>query len=495
MWDAKRALRRVRHALRHQQFPTVCRSDRILVVQPFYYGLSSIVRDYGDLLMVGLRLNRTIVLDRPASKGPFTGCKEPYLDCFFLPQSNCSLRGGTHTVAVESAGSTYVNGKYLPAGLQDGVREYAMTRSDGRTFELFRLRGVWNIQERFLHRGTYGSILYCAPAAEAHGGMPPLHGWAAMKGAKQPAPFLSVRELPDTPMTQRGDLMRWPFDAPFVPNTGLLFPEWLWDELVREGIVKLDLGPAFASRVRPANRAMLAQLASPELATSMKVSMLRSLLVGVAFTFRQHMRQMARTMLESQGYAPPMLAIHMRRTDKGLEDPFYAAFGHFMPTRYFFKIARTLEEHMNITFASVFVMSDSPAALRETRQHGWARREMRSDPAVLHNTWLERQTRDEVERGHSHVPLATKLLYQQNFVAELAAASHASYVVAGGSSGVGQMIAQSIAARTGVDPNVFGIWIEDWIGHAVPDIAARFMGMFPIKDIDHFAPQQAPPMS
>ena len=106
---------------------------------------------------------------------------------------------------------------------------------------------------------------------------------------------------------------------------------------------------------------------------------------------------------------------------------------------------------------------------------------MKGDPTILHNNWFETQKKikgeawmKQFERGYKEVSKDVKRQYQFSFLAEVfAAAKHSSYVLGSGSSGVGQIIAQNIAARTGVDPNEFGIWTEDWLATVMPELAAK----------------------
>jgi len=268
----------------------------------------------------------------------------------------------------------------------------------------------------------------------------------------------------------------WPFTAWVIPHTGKFFPEWLWNTFVRRDLVRLHDG----TRVRPASANMFEGY-SPDLVASMKTSMLRSLLVPAALTPLPPAIKMADEILGSQPYELPMLAIHIRRTDKTDEDPYYAAFHKFLPTKYFFKIARQLEEREGVTFKSVFIMTDTPGLVPQIKKSGVAKAEMRGDPTILHNNWFEVQKKlkgaaymKQFEGGYKHVSAEVKRQYQFSFLAEVfAAARHSSYVLGSGSSGVGQIIAQSIAARTGVDPNMFGIWTEDWLTTVVPELAAK----------------------
>ena len=213
----------------------------------------------------------------------------------------------------------------------------------------------------------------------------------------------------------------------------------------------------------------------------MKTSFLRSLLASVALMPLPRAVKMADEILASQQYELPMLAIHIRRTDKTDEDPYYAAYHEFLPTKYFFKIARQLEERTGITFKSVFIMTDTPGLVPEIKKSGLAKKEMKGNPTILHNNWFEEQKKvkgaawmHQFTRGYKAVSKDVKRQYQFSFLAEVfAAARHSLYVLGSGSSGVGQIIAQNIAARTGVDPNEFGIWTEDWLTTVMPELAAK----------------------
>eukprot|EP00937_MAST-01D_sp_MAST-1D-sp2_P004734 g4734.t1 len=221
---------------------------------------------------------------------------------------------------------------------------------------------------------------------------------------------------------------RWPFTAWVIPNTGKFFPEWIWTGLIERGLVRLHVG----GKVRKASPTMFEGLRD-DLVASMKTSMLRSLLAATAFQPLPLTEKMAGEMLASQQpFELPMVAIHVRRTDKAGEDPFYRRAGKFLPTKYFFKVARVLEDAEDITFKSVFVLTDTPALFKQLVESGEAGREMRGKPKLLHSNWFEKQRANngvahtyayQFQNGHTGVPATVKHTYQLNFLAEVAAAA------------------------------------------------------------------------
>ena len=100
---------------------------------------------------------------------------------------------------------------------------------------------------------------------------------------------------------------------------------------------------------------------------------------------------------------------------------------------------------------------------------------------LLHNNWFSEQKKkrgaewiNQFRGGYKSVSREVKRQYQYSFLAEVfAAARHSSYVIGSGSSGVGQIIAQTIASRVGADPNAFGVWTEDWLKYVVPELAEQ----------------------
>ena len=131
-------------------------------------------------------------------------------------------------------------------------------------------------------------------------------------------------------------------------------------------------------------------------------------------------------------------------------------------------------------------MTDTPDLFGKIKESGVAAKEMRGAPKLLHNNWFSEQKKkrgaewiNQFRGGYKSVSREIKRQYQYSFLAEVfAAARHSSYVIGSGSSGVGQIIAQTIASRVGADPNAFGVWTEDWLKYVVPELAEQ-------ADFDH----------
>jgi hypothetical protein len=270
---------------------------------------------------------------------------------------------------------------------------------------------------------------------------------------------------------------RWPFVAWVIPNTGQFEADWLWEKLAKDSHIKLSLGGK-KERTGPD----MFNGYPKYVVSSLKTSMIRALLVEAAFQLHPSITTMATKILSTQPFEQPMLAIHVRRTDKTDEDAYFAKFRKFMPLEYYFKIAKMLEDRNQIYFKSIFLLTDDFRVIEEVKSSGLTKT-LRHDPVVVsNNLWDEVKSgasSDAAEKlqqdqaflmGYKHIPKTMKVKYQYSFLAEVfAAAKHSTYVLGSGRSGVGQLISQLIGARYMTDPNAFTVWTEDWLPTIAPE--------------------------
>lgn len=145
------------------------------------------------------------------------------------------------------------------------------------------------------------------------------------------------------------------------------FPHWLWDEMHRRGLLRLQDGQTGKEVVE-------ADVPDADQYFQLKLSVLRAILTKRIFKPRAHIRAKAdalvgqwRTNLtHGESWSSPQtqqgkgLIVHMRRTDKKVDLGPHWHHIDFQSTAHLGQMVQTMEATLNSTFGHVFAMSDDP---------------------------------------------------------------------------------------------------------------------------------------
>jgi hypothetical protein len=109
------AVARLEQAWRTLQNPPSC--DRVMYMYPYYWGLTSQIRDYSDMAIVALAFGRTLHYVQDAYRIKWCG-HDAWLECFFEPLSSDRCRRKEHQLKKEpvltiSAWDSKINGMAL----------------------------------------------------------------------------------------------------------------------------------------------------------------------------------------------------------------------------------------------------------------------------------------------------------------------------------------------------------------------------------------------
>ncbi|CAM6095961.1 unnamed protein product [Calypogeia fissa] len=157
-------------------------------------------------------------------------------------------------------------------------------------------------------------------------------------------------------------------------------------------------------------------------------------------------------------WKPPVLAIHIRQTDKSVEDPYFIEHGVYRPIEDYEVHMKQMEEDYGFQWPSIFLISDSgtaresfvkllngndsavaPAPAPQLQQDG--KRYFMYD-------WIEDDHLQEKFKDHTKVPKALKYDMQVHFLATLYILEKiADHAIVTYSSNVGRFIGEIMAAK------------------------------------------------
>mmetsp|Transcript_883 Transcript_883/g.3216 ORF Transcript_883/g.3216 Transcript_883/m.3216 type:complete len:295 (+) Transcript_883:262-1146(+) len=218
-----------------------------------------------------------------------------------------------------------------------------------------------------------------------------------------------------------------------------IFPQWLWDELSREGHIWVEGHPKADLSTTPASH---------------RFFMLRALLVRYYCVPTFRVEDLAARIVngESSGFVPPlipydmrpMLTIHLRKTDKGVEDPYWVAHRKYRPVEVWIEAVRGLIS-APIKWKSLFIMSDDDTA-RDSLLVQLANEGITEGMNVIKDEWVLQQKSDKGQAiDHMHIRKHFKQEAMQHFVAQLFVAAHSDYSITTQSSNVGKFIMEMTA--------------------------------------------------
>ena len=249
-----------------------------------------------------------------------------------------------------------------------------------------------------------------------------------------------------------------------------LFPSTLWKALQQSGSIWLQSGEGHKELFPP-----FSVIRSNQDHWFLHMTaFLRVMAWKYLIPFRPEFVEIAAKALP-QDPARPMIAIHLRTTDKRKDANFAARLPQRYDERLVAAALRHIEGRTNVTFNSIFVMSDDWNAVNAVRK---AKKKLRNpDMDVLdldfNTLWEDLPYKAMFARcGHECVlPRFTphqREVFHRHFFKELWVASKADYLLGAGSSGVSQAISHLIGARLGVDPETRAFWFEDLLGITAP---------------------------
>jgi len=274
--------------------------------------------------------------------------------------------------------------------------------------------------------------------------------------------------------------------AQSLPNTGGLSLEvamnssWflqqsqgLWDELLAKRAVSYHFCGAAVLQGEAVESFL--RRAGPSFEHAQRLSMLRSLLLRVAFRPNEALQErtgelVAAARLPSLHERGPMLALHVRRTDKRKDfrgrsvAASLSKVGTGQSVSSFRSLVGWLEREAGAA-ASFFLMSDDPRTFREEVYEAlkgfFADGSIpRAQSSFVSAGSVSRLDGEALDAGHETWQHKREL-YRDVLAEALAAGRYASHVVGCGSAGITQLIAQLIGGRVGVDPNLVGLWEDD----------------------------------
>ncbi|BBM97585.1 hypothetical protein MPTK1_1g06780 [Marchantia polymorpha subsp. ruderalis] len=175
-------------------------------------------------------------------------------------------------------------------------------------------------------------------------------------------------------------------------------------------------------------------------------------------------------------WAPPVLAIHVRQTDKQYEDPYFRKTGNYRSVGDYAVQIQKLEKKYNFKWQSLFIISDSGTAMESLAmdmndiQNGTAPDSAngREGKRFIMYDWSFDMELIERMGGHTHIPPKMKYSAQEHFLATLYIIGKiADYAIVQYSSNVGRFISELIGVRHRLSsadklgPNAFSI-DSDW---------------------------------
>lgn len=112
----------------------------------------------------------------------------------------------TLSVLVTGAGSSEVNGCYLFKGRNGNAWEFELGNGDGRTFEMFKVKGTgwWNIMERV--RDSHPNPVHYGVESNSNAVLPPTDGWGSIKHKEY---WLGMSPMPKIEVTSGTTCSSW----------------------------------------------------------------------------------------------------------------------------------------------------------------------------------------------------------------------------------------------------------------------------------------------
>jgi len=183
----------------------------------------------------------------------------------------------------------------------------------------------------------------------------------------------------------------------------------------------------------------------------------------------------ARTGLAEAAKHGPLAVVHIRRTDKAIDflggaqrqderSAFAGGGGGVAPTLAAMgDVLLPWLERATQPLSGLFLMSDDWHSYEPDARRRLAQNLKNSSLSIM----FDRESRklepaDDAQLSRGHEAWGNKAAIGLQVLAEsYAAAEQAAYIVGCGSSGVTQLVAQLIAGRVGMDPNVLGLWEDD----------------------------------
>ncbi|KAG6545017.1 hypothetical protein Mapa_013709 [Marchantia paleacea] len=155
-------------------------------------------------------------------------------------------------------------------------------------------------------------------------------------------------------------------------------------------------------------------------------------------------------------WRPPVIAMHIRQTDKMMEDPYFRAHGKYRGVRDYIDLMKTMETKHTFEWQSVFIISDSGTAIdsfaRVLNGVGMGRApdsmNGRDGKRFVMYDWSWDDKLIERTGGHLKIPPAMKFAAQEHFLATLYIIHKiADYAYVSYSSNVGRFVGELVGAR------------------------------------------------
>ncbi|KAG6543713.1 hypothetical protein Mapa_014897 [Marchantia paleacea] len=181
--------------------------------------------------------------------------------------------------------------------------------------------------------------------------------------------------------------------------------------------------------------------------------------------------------MERPLWMPPVLALHVRQTDKKWEDPYFQQHKKYRSVDDYFEQMKSMEEQFNFRWESIFIISDSGSAIQSLAQ---ALNNVTGLPDSLNGQegkrfimydWTYDNALIERLGGHTKIPSDMKHSAQEHFLATLYIIHKiADYAIVQYSSNVGRFLSEIIggkhrlASPDPVGPNAFSVdvfWVHN----------------------------------
>ncbi|KAL3676682.1 hypothetical protein R1sor_026630 [Riccia sorocarpa] len=153
-------------------------------------------------------------------------------------------------------------------------------------------------------------------------------------------------------------------------------------------------------------------------------------------------------------WTPPVLAIHIRQTDKKAEDPYFMKHHRYRSVDEYIERMKSFEDQFDFRWESLLIMSDSGSALQSLAV---AINNVTGSPDSMNGQagkrfimydWNFDNSMIESRGGHENIPPNMKRSAQEHFLATLYITSKiADYAVVSYSSNVGRFMSEIISGR------------------------------------------------
>ncbi|KAL3676681.1 hypothetical protein R1sor_026629 [Riccia sorocarpa] len=153
-------------------------------------------------------------------------------------------------------------------------------------------------------------------------------------------------------------------------------------------------------------------------------------------------------------WTPPVLAIHIRQTDKKEEDPYFREHDEYRSVDEYIERMKSFEDQFDFRWESLFIMSDSGSALQSLavaiNDVTGCPDSMNGQPGkrFIMYDWNFDNSMIERRGGHENIPPNMKRSAQEHFLATLYITSKiADYAMVSYSSNVGRFMSEIISGR------------------------------------------------